>query len=364
MNTTCQYRRDNHLCLKCARPLPPGGVSSNCVECRGYYRLKRTTQRLIRKTNNQCADCGAAATNGIYCHNCFTRRKPGQRTGRRERYLRCKMNAICVQCRQQRAVRGDVACIECKLASRLGKAEYYSKFTNGELTTERYLRRKLSMTRQNCRRTGYRCLITIDDLLERWSMQTGCCAVSQLVMSRERGHLQAISIDRIDPDGDYVRQNIQLVCRFINLGKCRHTDAEVIELLCAECQPCGCQPIDAAFLWNITNSIRSNARGNKSRRVKQCSFTCDDIRNIWSRQDGKCAILNVPLLDASGDLRSLSIDRVDSSVDYYPDNIQLVCQFVNLAKGKFSNEAFLDVLRQYRELRQHKELSYVSSGQG
>jgi len=45
-------------------------------------------------------------------------------------------------------------------------------------------------------------------------------------------------------------------------------------------------------------------------------------------------------------LKTVSVDRIDSSKGYVPGNVQLVCKWVNLAKQDYSNEDMLAVLKE------------------
>jgi len=65
--------------------------------------------------------------------------------------------------------------------------------------------------------------ITLEDVLELWDKQEGRCALTGLFMTyhkdgRGRRDLN-VSIDRIDPDIDYLVTNIQLVCLRANTMK-------------------------------------------------------------------------------------------------------------------------------------------------
>lgn len=50
-------------------------------------------------------------------------------------------------------------------------------------------------------------------------------------MTRDRRDPCAISLDRIDSTGDYTCDNIQLVCRAINLAKNTYQNSEIIRLM-------------------------------------------------------------------------------------------------------------------------------------
>jgi len=74
------------------------------------------------------------------------------------------------------------------------------------------------------------------------------------------------------------------------------------------------------------------------------------LHKLWDNNNGKCAISGMSMTHKFNDLRTVSIDRIDSNKGYDEDNIQLVCQWVNLAKGKYSNDYIIEILKEYRQL--------------
>lgn len=74
-------------------------------------------------------------------------------------------------------------------------------------------------------------LLTYDDLLSLYESQHGLCALTQLPMTHQFNDLCSISVDRIDSKLGYVSGNIQLVCKWVNLAKQKHTNAEFVGML-------------------------------------------------------------------------------------------------------------------------------------
>ena len=77
--------------------------------------------------------------------------------------------------------------------------------------------------------------LTMQDVFDKYDLQKGKCALSGLVMTNFRDgsgikNPTNISIDRLDPDGDYTDDNIQLVCHAINMMKGKLDDDEFIRL--------------------------------------------------------------------------------------------------------------------------------------
>jgi hypothetical protein len=74
--------------------------------------------------------------------------------------------------------------------------------------------------------------ITTEDVIDLWEMQGGKCALSGMLMTHQRDGTYGdrkkkefnASIDRINPQGPYVRENVQLVAARVNTMK--HTLGE------------------------------------------------------------------------------------------------------------------------------------------
>lgn len=73
--------------------------------------------------------------------------------------------------------------------------------------------------------------ITPEDLLELYHKQDGICAISEMKMNfktgrRHKANAFIISLDRIDPDKGYTKDNIQYLCWQVNKMKSNLTDNE------------------------------------------------------------------------------------------------------------------------------------------
>ena len=73
--------------------------------------------------------------------------------------------------------------------------------------------------------------IDFDYLWNLWETQGGLCALSRLPMVHEFNSLCSISVDRVDSAKGYVPGNVQLVCKWVNLAKQRHSNEEFLGLL-------------------------------------------------------------------------------------------------------------------------------------
>jgi hypothetical protein len=76
---------------------------------------------------------------------------------------------------------------------------------------------------------------------------------------------------------------------------------------------------------------------DRAKRLKlEVNIDLDYLKQIWNKQEGKCALsqINMTYLSNKGRiLTNLSIDRIDSKKGYIKDNIQFVCISVNQMKS-------------------------------
>lgn len=86
--------------------------------------------------------------------------------------------------------------------------------------------------------------------------------------------------------------------------------------------------------------------GRSDRRARPLAFDLvrQDLIDLWQKQRGECALTGLAMELAPGSLRRVSLDRIDSSAGYVPDNVQLVCKFANLGKNNASCAEFRAVL--------------------
>ncbi len=97
---------------------------------------------------------------------------------------------------------------------------------------------------------------------------------------------------------------------------------------------------------SLVNWIKCLLHRTYSRKYK-ISIKVDDLLKLYKQQKGLCALTHVPMKYCPNNLKSMSIDRIDSSIGYTKDNIQLVCKWVNLAKNTHSNDDMIKVLNEY-----------------
>lgn len=82
----------------------------------------------------------------------------------------------------------------------------------------------------------------------------------------------------------------------------------------------------------------------KLRGKYDVNLTYEEVKDLWDKQKGLCALSKIPMtfLKGSGKVpTNISLDRIDSSLPYTIDNVQLVCVQVNYMKNDLNKEQFL-----------------------
>ena len=108
------------------------------------------------------------------------------------------------------------------------------------------------------------------------------------------------------------------------------------------------------YLCNYDNFTKNNfkdLKSNAKRRDIQVNITIQDIHDLYKKQNGLCAILNIKMtyeaIERGTNTQhilnkwNISVDRIDSSKCYTKDNIQMVCAIVNRIKTGLSNDNLL-----------------------
>ena len=114
-------------------------------------------------------------------------------------------------------------CRDCVLAQRAKKTS---------ATPEAYLKIAYNQLKSQRRKQGIEFSLTHEELCQMWEIQNGRCALSGVLMTHQRDGTYGdrkkkefnASIDRINPNGPYVRENVQLVTARVNTMK--HTLGE------------------------------------------------------------------------------------------------------------------------------------------
>lgn len=130
-------------------------------------------------------------------------------------------------------------CINCSEEKRKARYQEIKKRLNGRSLTNEfrkslpgYLSFLVSCAKQRVKNRTYDCSLTKEDLLSIYEKQSGRCALSGKTMTWGSGSgriLTNISLDRIDNNLGYTKDNVQLLCDFVNNMKSTLNNEEIIE---------------------------------------------------------------------------------------------------------------------------------------
>ena len=90
------------------------------------------------------------------------------------------------------------------------------------------------------------------------------------------------------------------------------------------------KPYNTIVRFCNTAKCSSKRRAAKGRPNMVCEITPDDLKDLFNKQRGRCAISGI-FLQFDGKNWVLSLDRKDPSKGYTKDNIQLICGEFNTA---------------------------------
>ena len=79
------------------------------------------------------------------------------------------------------------------------------------------------------------------------------------------------------------------------------------------------------------------------RKTVEVFISIQYIKDIWEKQEGRCAYTKLPLTSEAHQLNTVSLDRIDSSKDYVEGNIQLVCVPINRMKLDMTEDRFIEL---------------------
>ena len=99
------------------------------------------------------------------------------------------------------------------------RTTYEKKARLNESSPRRFLRGKWENIRKTVKKYGHDLAIDLDFLCCLWEEQRGICALTGLQMTTKFHCPYSVSPDRIDSGKGYIPDNVQLVCKAINLAK-------------------------------------------------------------------------------------------------------------------------------------------------
>lgn len=100
----------------------------------------------------------------------------------------------------------------------------------------------------------------------------------------------------------------------------------------------------AAVMIQISKDS-AKKRGQRGRLdCEEHTITTDDIMKLKEKQDNKCVYSGLELVWKRHSPNKASIDRIDSTKGYTPNNIQLVTKLVNQAKNNLTHDEFVNLI--------------------
>lgn len=88
-----------------------------------------------------------------------------------------------------------------------------------------------------------------------------------------------------------------------------------------------------------------NAKRAALKRKQDFSLEIKDIVDCWNEQSQICAYSGRQMTLLAGQLNTVSIERINSSIGYTKDNTILVCQAINRMKSDFEFDDFYNFCR-------------------
>jgi hypothetical protein len=94
--------------------------------------------------------------------------------------------------------------------------------------------------------------------------------------------------------------------------------------------------------------LMRDLKHNSKKRKININITLEDIKDLYKKQNGKCALTGIEMTYLSYEtdnkrnrnIKNISVDRIDSKKPYDIDNIQLVLSIINTIKWDLKQEDF------------------------
>ncbi|MBD3350017.1 MAG: hypothetical protein GF364_00845 [Candidatus Lokiarchaeota archaeon] len=177
------------------------------------------------------------------------------------------------------------------------------------------------------------CDITCEYVATMLKNQDYKCKLSGVQLTHTKS-LNSMSIDRIDNNLGHIKNNVQLICRGLNIAKNKHTNNNIIQFLDCLCNKRKFVP--EKFSRDYLSSVRRNSEQRDRRKQLDNDLTTDILVDIYKQQKGLCTITGLPLACYPHPCFSCSIDRLDNNLGHTVDNIHLVLKCINRAKSRFT----------------------------
>lgn len=152
------------------------------------------------------------------------------------------------------------------------------------------------------------------------------------------GDLYVVGVSEISRNGHY-RYHVKCSCG---------TEKTVFgtHMLQGHTTHCGCKSKRGSANWQgykrvgktYWSQIKAGAEGERGRKKIPFELTIEFIGDLLEAQENKCALSGLPICAKEG---TASLDRIDSSRGYTPDNVQWLHKDVNMMKRHYSQDYFV-----------------------
>lgn len=177
----------------------------------------KTRKQVVIKTGTICVVCKSKALNNWKANN--------SEHIRRQHVEWSKLNRDKIQSKRTRNKAKRESSASLFLSKMLKqKINYYNSLMQQGTRTHRSKQKMKNLHR-------YKVSVQILELLELWKKQLGKCAITKLQMTTKYNDINSVSIDRVDQNCGYSVDNIQLVCRWVNLAKNIFTNDQIKQVL-------------------------------------------------------------------------------------------------------------------------------------
>lgn len=192
----------------------------------------------------------------------------------------------------------------------------------------------------------------------------------EIILSKKatRDGIQTASLDRKNNNIGYLENNIAWVHKNINRMKWDINEEEFIKwcnLIKNPSLEINNPKIleDRAYNFigykGICGAFLTALKGNANKRQIKVNLDIKDIWNQYEKQKYKCALSGIPInfqLDYKSRRGTASVDRIDSSIEYIPANIQIVHVIINKMKQDFDMDYFKKLAILVSEYRSQKNV--------
>ncbi len=100
------------------------------------------------------------------------------------------------------------------------------------------------------------------------------------------------------------------------------------------------------YVGNIRVSWFTKFKNSAALRGLVFDLTIEEVDTMFKKQDFCCALSDMPIgFSSVGQGHTISIDRIDSSLGYIVNNVQLVHKDVNMMKQAYSQKRFVEICK-------------------